>query len=67
MKRLALILWCALFSSPAFSETSLSVAVADWNASEAKAKAIVSRMTPEEKAGQMIQAERRYMSRKKYR
>ena len=61
MKRLALILWCALFSSPAFSETSLSLSVADWNASEAKAKAIVSRMTPEEKAGQMIQAERRYM------
>lgn len=61
MKKIGFVLFLAAFSVAAFSETALSVSVANWNASEAKAKAIVSQMTPEEKAGQMIQAERRYM------
>lgn len=61
MKKIVSVFFMALLSFAAFSETALSVSVANWNASEAKAKALVGKMTVEEKVGQMIQAERRYM------
>lgn len=61
MKKIVSVFFMALLSFAAFSEAALSVSVANWNASEAKAKALVGKMTVEEKVGQMIQAERRYM------
>ncbi|MDY3938793.1 MAG: glycoside hydrolase family 3 protein [Spirochaetia bacterium] len=61
MKKIISVFFMALLSFAAFSETALSVSFANWNASEAKAKALVGKMTVEEKVGQMIQAERRYM------
>ena len=44
-----------------FAESAISVSPARWDEAEAKADALLAQMTDEEKAGQMIQAERRYM------
>lgn len=61
MKKIVSVFCMGILSVAAFSETALSVSVANWRASEAKAEALVAKMTIEEKAGQMIQPERRYM------
>ena len=44
-----------------FAETAISVSPVRWDEAEAKADALLAQMTDEEKVGQMIQAERRYM------
>ena len=44
-----------------FAESAISVSPVRWDEAEAKADALLAQMTDEEKVGQMIQAERRYM------
>ena len=61
MKKYLLLPILSIFTVCAFAESAISVSPVRWDEAEAKADALLAQMTDEEKAGQMIQAERRYM------
>ncbi len=61
MKKYLLLPILSIFTVCAFAEAAISVSPVRWDEAEAKADALLAQMTDEEKAGQMIQAERRYM------
>lgn len=61
MKKTTFFLFSFMISAAAFAQKPIEITAARWDDAEAKAKALVEQMLPEEKAGQMIQAERRYM------
>lgn len=61
MKKYLLLPILSIFTVCAFAESAISVSLVRWDEAEAKADALLAQMTDEEKAGQMIQAERRYM------
>ena len=61
MKKYLLLPILSIFTVCAFAEAAISVSPVRWDEAEAKADALLAQMTDEEKVGQMIQAERRYM------
>ena len=61
MKKYLLLPILSIFTVCAFAESAISVSPVRWDEAEAKADALLAQMTDEEKVGQMIQAERRYM------
>ena len=61
MKKYLLLPILSIFTVCAFAESAISVSPVRWDEAEAKADALLPQMTDEEKVGQMIQAERRYM------
>ena len=61
MKKYLLLPILSIFTVCAFAESAISVSHVRWDEAEAKADALLVQMTDEEKVGQMIQAERRYM------
>ena len=61
MKKYLLLPILSIFTVCAFAESAISVSHVRWDEAEAKADALLAQMTDEEKVGQMIQAERRYM------